>query len=87
MHVLLHALYHAMFLQNPIESFNESISITNHKTYLVEIKSSTISVDHNGYKSQSNHEMYLWMKHNEYPTFSRFINNNQSQFCNTIELK
>jgi len=28
-----------------------------------------------------------WMKHNEYPTFLRFINNNQSQFCHTIELK
>ena len=38
-------------------------------------------------QSKPKNEMYLWTKHNEYPTFSRFINNNQSQFCHTIELK
>ena len=38
-------------------------------------------------QSKPKNEMYLWVKYNEYPMFSRFINNNQSQFCHTIELK
>jgi hypothetical protein len=42
MHVLL-------LLQNLIELFNESTVKNNHKEYLIEIKSSIVSVDHNGY--------------------------------------
>ena len=30
-------------------------------------------------QSKPKNEMYPWMKHNEYPKFSRFINNNQLQ--------
>ena len=38
-------------------------------------------------QSKPKTDMYPWMNHNEYPSFSRFINNNQSQFCHTIKLK
>ena len=32
-----------------VKLFNESINLKDHDEYLIEIKSSTVSVDHDGY--------------------------------------
>ena len=49
-----------------VKSFDESICLKDHNKYLIEIKSSTVSVDDDGYQSQSNHSMYPQTKHIEY---------------------